>query len=200
MSRESGSFDLNVPLGSYVIEAVHPQYGDYVSSKPIKVSGATVVDPIVIGSKGKQAKTPKEPKTSSGSTGGWSWGAALESTVVPGLGQVLKGRWGSGIATFLGEAALAGGIFYTYTLAEEQLAIIENNNTSLTDFNNAKTSYKQYQMINLGLIGAVAAVHVYNIIRAGTMKPRIKGGIALAPSVMPADAGLAPSLSLTYTF
>ena len=200
MSRESGSFDLNVPLGSYVIEAVHPQYGDYVSSKPIKVSGATVVDPIVIGSKGKQAKTPKEPKTSSGSTGGWSWGAALESTVVPGLGQVLKGRWGSGIATFLGEAALAGGIFYTYTLAEEQLAIIENNNTSYNRFQRANADYKTYQMVNIGLIGAVAAVHVYNIIRAGTIKPRQKGGLALGPSLLPADGTVTPSLSLTFTF
>ena len=200
MSRESGSFDLNVPLGSYVIEAVHPQYGDYVTSKPIKVSGATVVDPIVIGSKGKQAKTPKEPKTSSGSTGGWSWGAALESTVVPGLGQVLKGRWGSGIATFLGEAALAGGIFYTYTLAEEQLAIIENNNTSYNRFQRANADYKTYQMVNIGLIGAVAAVHVYNIIRAGTIKPRQKGGLALGPSLLPADGTVTPSLSLTFTF
>ena len=148
----------------------------------------------------KPVAQPKQKKTSSDSNKGWSWPAALESTVVPGLGQALKGRWGSGVATFLGEAALAGGIYYTYTLAEEQRAIIENNNTSLADFQKATTAYKQYQMINIGLIGAVAAVHVYNIIRAGTINPRTKGDIVLAPAVMPADAGLAPSLSLTYTF
>lgn len=148
----------------------------------------------------KPASQKKQQKVSSDGDKGWSWPAALESTVVPGLGQALKGRWGSGIATFLGEAALVGGIFYTYSLAEEQLAIIENSNTSYNRFQRANADYKTYQMVNIGLIGAVAAVHVYNIIRAGTIKPRQKGGLALGPSLLPADGTVTPSLSLTFTF
>lgn len=197
LTNAAGQYAFTVPEGLYSLAVSHSEYEGYVSKKPFAVKRATTVDPVRLTAVEKVPEpVVKRPKTESG----WSWAAALESTVVPGLGQGLKGHWGKGIATFVGEAAMAGGVVGTYFLAQDQLDVLRNSNISLDEFNTAKSSYDAYRIMNIGLIGLTAALHVYNIIRAGTMKPSKQVSVAVTPSVLPAMGTVSPALNMTFSF
>lgn len=133
-----------------------------------------------------------------GEGGGWT--AVLKSAFVPGLGQMGKGRMGEGVATLVGEVALLGGAVGCYYMAQDKLNVMRDPQVSYSDFTDAQKNYNTLQKTSRILWGAAATLYAFNLIRAATMKPKYHDGVALAPSVMSAADGFAPSLILTFNF
>lgn len=134
-------------------------------------------------------------------TRGYSNGSALlKSVFLPGLGQMGKRRYGEGILALLSEAALAGGAYYTYSLAQNQIDIMKSPNTTYSDYMAAKDQYKLMKKANNICLGVAAAVYALNLYRAYAATPKYKKSYALVPTIMPADNCMAYGVSLTYQF
>lgn len=127
--------------------------------------------------------------------------AMVASVFIPGSGMMIKRHYGSGIVTMLGEMAFVGGTVTTYYLAQNQLAIMRSNDVTLNDFNKAKKNYDIYRKVNIACLSAAGVLYVYNLIRTGTMKQKVKlPGLSFAPVVMPMDNCLASGVNVTLKF
>lgn len=128
--------------------------------------------------------------------------AALKSALLPGLGQIGKRHYVSGIATMAGEAVLIGGALLFYSTAKNELSYIQNP----TDpdpflYINEIQTYKEDRAKYIAFTSAAAFLYVYNIIRAATMNPKYKkDSIAVVPFMMPLDHTLAAGVGLTLNF
>ena len=110
-----------------------------------------------------------------GDTRSYRNGAALvKSALIPGLGQMGKRHYGSGIFTLFGEIVFSGGAVGSYYLAQEQLTIMKDYNVTLNDFNEAKHMYETYRYVNIACLSAAGALYVYNLVSAYTMTPKYK--------------------------
>ena len=131
--------------------------------------------------------------------------AALKSAIIPGLGQMGKRHYGSGIFTLLGEAALVGGAVGTYIAAEYDVKPDLNSAKITADLDWFQSKYDDYRVLrvaNVALWSAAGAFYIYNIVRAATMTPRYRrDAVALAPTVQfaPGDV-VAPGLGITLSF
>ncbi len=134
----------------------------------------------------------------------YSNGAALlKSAIIPGLGQMGKRHVGSGIFTLLGELAFAGGSVATYYMAQQNLAIIQKPDVSLYSYNVARSNYELLRTANIACLSATAALYVWNLYRAASMKPKFKKRtqeLSFTPMATPYEEGNAWGLSLTLKF
>lgn len=127
--------------------------------------------------------------------------ATVASVFVPGAGQMIKGHYGSGIAILLGELALVSGAVSAYYLAQNQLAIMQDYNVTLDNFNAAKRKYGVCRTVNIACFSAAGALYVYNIIRTCTMKQRYNNrNLSLYPTLMPSENEIALGATLTLNF
>lgn len=133
---------------------------------------------------------------------GYSDGLAiLESALLPGLGQMSKRHYGSGIFTLLGEIALVGGAVGTYYMAQDELSTMQDPNISINNFSNARKKYNLFRTANIACISAAGVLYVVNLIRAGTMTPRYKKNkLVFSPEIIPVDDKMAAGVNLTFKF
>ena len=118
---------------------------------------------------------------------------------VPGMEQLHKGRNAAGIAFIAGEVACVGGILVAEGMRSNYVNMIPStHNAQLRTqyIDNANT----WGNIRNGMIGAAAAVYVWNIIDAATSKGGryIKAdgaALALVPYAAPNCTGLALNIS-----
>lgn len=126
--------------------------------------------------------------------------AALKSALLPGLGQISKRHYVSGIATMTGEAVLVLGTLMTYTNAKSYLSDISEK-TNPNDYIQCIQSYDETRTACIVFASAATTLYVYNIIRAATMTPKYKKDIiAVVPYMMPLDHTLAAGVGLTFNF
>ena len=126
--------------------------------------------------------------------------ALLKSVFVPGLGQMGKRHTTEGIITLGGELVLLGGGLVTYFSAQNQLNIMKNANTSYTDYMAARDKYNTMKTVNTICYAAAAAVYVFNLYRAYSLRPIYSDSFAFNPTIIPTDNNLALGVSLTYKF
>ena len=126
--------------------------------------------------------------------------ALLKSVFVPGLGQMGKHHNTEGIITLGSEVLLLGGGLLTKLSANQQLDIMRDANTSYTDYMIARDNYEILKTTNTICYAAAAAVYVFNIYRAYSLRPIYSDSFAFNPVVMPANNSFALGVSLTYKF
>lgn len=131
-----------------------------------------------------------------------SYGAApVVMSLIPGTGQIYKGSTIKGICLLSGVAALGLGAL----LCENTRSDYKNKMKEQPDFaKNYNTKANNYETARNILIGAAAAVYVYNLIDAaaakGARRVLVKksrgGGLSFSPAISFDGAGVA----LTYNF
>lgn len=126
--------------------------------------------------------------------------ALLKSVFVPGLGQMGKRHITEGIITLGSEVLLLGGGLVTKLSANQQLDIMRDSNTSYTDYMMARDNYEVLKTTNTICYAAAAAVYVFNLYRAYSLRPIYSDSFAFNPVVMPTDNSFALGVSLTYKF
>lgn len=132
-----------------------------------------------------------------------NWVAGVESTFVPGLGQMTKRRYGSGAAFLTTELALAGGAIATKFIAKNKIETLNDPNIGFEDFTSTVKSYKNMKLINNMCLGAIAAVHLFNIVHAVVVKPNYKeNNYSFYPTVIrsPNENNMAFGLGCTISF
>ena len=134
----------------------------------------------------------------------YSDGAALvKSIFLPGLGQMGKHRGGSGFFTLMGEVVFVGGAFGSYYMANQQLDIMRDYETSFTKFQRAKNEYNMWRTVNIATLSAAGALYVWNLYRAYTIKPKFKKdkkSLSLYPTLMPTEHELSAGVGVTLNF
>lgn len=127
--------------------------------------------------------------------------AVLESALIPGLGQMSKRRYGSGFFTLLGEMAFVGGAVTTYSMAQQELEIMQKPDVSFNKFSTARKNYDNYRTAHIACISAAAVLYVFNLVRAGTITPRYKTDkLSFTPEIIPVDDKMAAGINLTLKF
>lgn len=126
--------------------------------------------------------------------------AVLESAFVPGLGQMCKGRVGEGVGMLLGELALVGGGITCYGIANRQLETMKDPSITLADFKVSQKKYNNCRIANIVFFSAAAALHICNMVQAGTIKPKNQGLITFYPTLIPTEDDMAAGFGLNYNF
>lgn len=127
--------------------------------------------------------------------------ALLKSAIIPGLGQMGKRHYGSGVFTLLGEVVFVGGAAGSYFMAQEELDKMRKHDVSFSAYTSAKKNYETYRIVNYACIGAAGVLYVYNLIRAYTMTPKYKERtLSFAPTFIPSNEGMTPGVNLTFNF
>lgn len=126
--------------------------------------------------------------------------ALLRSAIIPGLGQMGKNRYGEGLLTLTTEVVLVGGGIGSYVMANKQKEIVFGEETTQNGFLEAKEKYNTLRTINIASWSAAAALYVYNLYRAYTIRPKYRKDIAFNPVIMPNAFDLAYGVCLTYYF
>lgn len=127
--------------------------------------------------------------------------AMVASVFIPGAGQMVKGHYGSGVFTLLGEMVFVGGAVTSYYLAKNELAVMRDYDVSLNRFNTAKKNYDIYRTVNIACISAAGVLYVYSLIRTGTMKQKFNDRkLTFSPEFIPTENGMASGVNLTLKF
>lgn len=129
-----------------------------------------------------------------------NWVSLAKSAVVPGLGQMGKGYTAEGTLTLGGELLLVGTGVGCYFMAQRQLEVMRDANTSYADWNAAQNSYNTLRTVSYIAWGSAAVLYAFNLYRAFSMQPRRATGLAFAPSILPIEGGFAPTVSLSLNF
>ncbi len=123
-------------------------------------------------------------------------GALIKSMLIPGWGQMSKGRVGEGIFTLVGELALGGYAYLNYNWAQEKLKTL-NTTTDGYYYANSRDEYNEYKTMNNIALGAAVGLYAFNLYRAVAAKPKHKGVYSFTPTIMPHNNNLAMGVSLT---
>ena len=129
--------------------------------------------------------------------------ALVKSIFLPGLGQMGKRRSGSGIFTLMGEVVLVGGAVGSYYMANQELSVIQDAQTSLNGYKSAKENYNMWRTVNIASLSAAAALYVWNLYRAYTITPKFKkdkNSLSFYPTLMPVEDELSAGVGLTLNF
>ena len=116
-------------------------------------------------------------------------------SIVPGLGQIYKGSTLKGIALFAGTALCAGGALYCENQRKDYRNKVVQQPKFAKDYNDKASSYETGRNV---LLGAAAAVWVYNLIDAAVAKGARRvvidadrdRSLSLLPVATPEGAGL----------
>ncbi len=134
----------------------------------------------------------------------YSNGAALlKSVFIPGLGQMGKRRVGSGLFTLMGELVFVGGGIGSYYMANKQLSIMRNYQTTFTSFQNAKANYDLWRTANIACFSAAAALYAWNLYRAFTITPKYKRSdshLTYYPALIPTEYAMTTGVGITLNF
>lgn len=123
--------------------------------------------------------------------------AAIRSAVIPGLGQMGKRRYLSGILTLTGEVLLVGGAAYCY-IGGMNIANNAKKETDPIKIVSGVKGYNTYRTLYIACASAAGVLYVYNIVRAATMSPKYKDDrIVFVPSLMPVDQTMGMGFSFT---
>lgn len=125
--------------------------------------------------------------------------ALIESIFIPGLGQMTKGYKTSGALTLAGELALVGGGVTTWALGKKQLEVMRAPDITFSQFQKAQKTYNGLRIAHYSCWGAAAALYVYNLVRAGTMRTK-HNNIVFYPTFMQTPAQCAPAVGFTFKF
>ncbi len=131
---------------------------------------------------------------------------AFAYSLVPGVGLMMKGRTGEGIGYMLGDVSLVGLGVGMSAYANKLNKIIDNENTSFSQYNKAKRNHATVKSISYCCFGAAAIVYAVNIVRSCVAKP--KSGSRLYCTISPINtvspnlytSSMSVNLSLTYKF
>ena len=126
-----------------------------------------------------------------------NWTSLAKSAVVPGLGQMGKGYVTEGVFTLGGELLFVGAGAGSYFMAQKQLEVMRNANTSYADWNAARNSYNTLQTVSYIAWGSAAVLYAFNLYRAFAMQPRRVSGVAFAPALLPDPSGFCAGLSFS---
>jgi len=123
--------------------------------------------------------------------------AIVASTFIPGMGQMLKGQYGSGSAFLVSELALFGGGTACYFLGQEQLKIMKASGTSYADYQNAKKMKNTLDIAMWTCFGVGAVVHISNMVHAWYVKDKKAAvNMAFAPAIIPTNEFSTPSYAM----
>jgi hypothetical protein len=125
--------------------------------------------------------------------------AFIESLFVPGLGQLRKNHIGNGVFIMTGEVLFVGGAVSAWAYGRQQLKIMRAEGTSYDTFMKAKKNYNTARIVHYSFWGAAAALYIYNLGIAATMKPKNKS-LTFYPTLQPTPWSTTPSLGLTLKF
>lgn len=129
--------------------------------------------------------------------------ALIKSAFLPGLGQMGKRRGGSGFFTLMGEVVFVGGAVGAYYMANQQLDIMRNFETSFDDYQAAKTDYNMWRTVNIASLSAAGALYVWNLYRAYTIKPKFKKdkkSLSFYPTLLPTENELSAGVGFSLNF
>lgn len=129
-----------------------------------------------------------------------NWVALAESAAVPGLGQIGKRHYGEGVATFVGETALVGGAAATYFMGQSKLDAIAEGMTTYSDYSATRKQYENLTTANHLLIGAAAALWVFNMYRAYTVTPKYNESMAFVPAIIATPYEVVPTIGFALNF
>ncbi len=123
--------------------------------------------------------------------------AIVASAFIPGMGQMLKGQYGSGAAFLVSELAIFGGGTACYFLGQEQLKIMKASGTSYTDYQNAKKMKNTLDIAMWTCFGVGAVVHISNMVHAWYVKDKKAAvNMAFAPAIIPTNEFSTPSYAM----
>ena len=117
----------------------------------------------------------------------------MASAFIPGMGQMLKGQWGSGAAFLVSELALFGGGTSCYFLGQEQLKISKTT----SDYNEYSKAISTKNTLDIAMytcFGVGVAVHITNMVHAWYVKDkRALNNLSFAPAIIPTNEYTTPS-------
>lgn len=120
--------------------------------------------------------------------------AIAASSFIPGVGQMLKGRGGSGAAFLLSELALFGGGTACYFLGQDQVKIMKATGTTYEQYTNAKKMKNTLDIAMYAAFGAGAAVHIGNMVHAWVVQDKhLAQNLTFAPAIIPLNEYSQPS-------
>lgn len=127
--------------------------------------------------------------------------ATVASAFVPGAGQMIKGHYGSGIATLSGEVLLIGGAVASYYVAQNQMGIMNSFDVSSSSYNTAYKNYKACRTTYITCLSTAGALYVYSLIRTFTMKQKYHNrNLSLSPAFIPIENNMSAGGALTLKF
>lgn len=126
--------------------------------------------------------------------------ALFKSMVIPGLGQIGKRHYTEGFLTLTGELLFVSTGVTCYYLSQDKLDIMNKENVSYNDFDDARKKYNFYKTTSYFAWGGAAALYVFNLYRAFFCHPNYKETLALYPSMNVCGDNLAFGFSLQYKF
>lgn len=127
--------------------------------------------------------------------------ATVASVFVPGAGQMIKGHYGSGVATLLGEVSLISGAVTSYYIAQNQRDIMNSFDVSSSSYNTAYKNYKVCRTTYITCLSTAGALYVYNLIRTFTMKQKFHNrNLSFSPALIPIENSMSAGFSLTLKF
>lgn len=133
-------------------------------------------------------------------------GTALAYSIIPGVGLIQKGHKAEG-ATYLvvDVAFIAAGIGLN-SAASRQKKIMDDVNTSIDQYNSAKSKRNNYKTGSYICYGAAAGIYIVNLIRSYVAPPKPGAKITweIRPELTTANQFNQPfgsiNMALTYTF
>ena len=134
----------------------------------------------------------------------YSNGAALlKSVFIPGLGQMGKRRVGSGLFTLMGELVFVGGGVGAYYMANHELEVIRDYQTTLDYYQQAKKNYTLWRNVHIASLSAAAVLYAWNLYRAYSISPKYKKNdksLTYYPTIIPTEYTLSAGVGFTLTF
>lgn len=124
--------------------------------------------------------------------------ALAASMFIPGLGQMLKDRGGSGAGILVSELVLVGGGTTCYFMSKKQASIMTAKITAYSDFVAAQKKKNIYDIAMYSCYGVAGAVYIFNLCHAYLVKPTTWGTMRLSyyPALIPTNEYSTPNYAL----
>jgi hypothetical protein len=123
--------------------------------------------------------------------------ALLLSLFMPGTGQMIKRHYIEGVSTLLAEGGLLTGALITHSEMRYWQICMEENDVH---YNFYKRNMESQKVLSRSFFGAAAALYLFNIYRAYTMKPKYRNSFALVPTAIPVGSDMAYGVGFSYSF
>ncbi len=121
--------------------------------------------------------------------------AMAASMFVPGLGQMLKGKWGAGAGILTSEVLLLGGGTACYFLGQAQISTMNARGTTYDAYTAAKNMKSATDIAMYSCFGAAGAIYIFNLCHAYLCQPTDKGFKRLSyyPAIIPTNEYINPT-------
>ena len=127
--------------------------------------------------------------------------ALVASTFIPGMGQMLKKRGGSGAAFLLSELVVFGGGTACYFLGEEQAKKMKAASTTYAEYQAAKNMKNIMDIAMYSAFGVGAVIHISNMVHAWLVEDRrlqnkTNVRASFAPALIPTNEYSTPNYAM----